>query len=311
MRNKRFYWLFAALLLIQGTTVSQTSDSGKLISRAAYRKAPFEAVKGLEKLFNKAEYETALNDERFQMESVKYLSDGITVSALLYGPKKPATKLPVIIFNRGGYIRGDIGHELLPMFHRFAAEGFIVIAPMYRASDGAAGKDEVGGEELHDLMNVVPLLSSIGDADTSNLFLYGESRGGMMVFQAIRDGFPANAAATFGGFTDFGALVAADPKLYDPLIKAIWTDFDAKKEEISKRRSAMAWPEKINIPIFLMHGGDDRSVDPQQTLSFAQSLQELKKPYELHIYHGDGHTLSKNQKDRDARAAAWFKTYIK
>ena len=40
------------------------------------------------------------------------------------------------------------------MAHRFAEAGFIVVAPHYRGSNGWAGKDELGGAELHDLMNL-------------------------------------------------------------------------------------------------------------------------------------------------------------
>jgi hypothetical protein len=35
--------------------------------------------------------------------------------------------------------------------------------------------------------------------------MYGESRGGMMTFQAIRRDLPVDAAAVFGAFTDLEA----------------------------------------------------------------------------------------------------------
>ena len=91
---------------------------------------------------------------------------------------------------------------------------FVVVAPLYRGSLGAEGKDELGGGDLLDLMNVTKLLAHLPYADTRNVFLYGESRGGVMTFMAIRDGFPANAAATFGAFTDMDAYVrSAGPQL--------------------------------------------------------------------------------------------------
>jgi dipeptidyl aminopeptidase/acylaminoacyl peptidase len=71
------------------------------------------------------------------------------------------------------------------------------------------------------------------------------------------------------------------------------------------------WPEKINVPLLLLHGGADEGLDPLQTIRFAEKLQQLKKSYELLIYAGDNHTLRKNQLDRDARVAAWFTKHIK
>jgi dipeptidyl aminopeptidase/acylaminoacyl peptidase len=317
MKRQVRHILIAGLLsvanLFSSTALfSQNTDDGKIIERTKYNFAVFEKIDGPEKSYSKQEYDNAVGDSRFEMERLKYQSDGLQVVAYIYRPRETGDKkYPVIIFNRGSYVRGDIGSLLVPSFRRLAQEGFVVLAPLYRASDGAAGKDEVGGGDLNDLLNVVPLLRSIKYADSENLFLYGESRGGMMTFQAIRDGFPARAAATFGAFTDFNGLVTAHAQLYEPLIKAIWSDFEARKDEIAKRRSAIAWPDKINVPLFLMHGGKDGSVDPQQTLDFAKALQKLNKPYELHIYGGDNHVLATNQKDRDARVAAWFKKFLK
>lgn len=311
--NMKFPLSICAIIIaiLFGSICAQKPENGQLISRTPYASAPYDAVKGLEGSWGREEYETALRDGRFAMETVKYSSDGIAVSALMYGPKVSGPKLPVIVFNRGGFVRGDIGHELLPLFYRFAKEGFLVISPMYRGSNGTEGKDEVGGPDLNDLMSATVLLQSFSQADTKNVFLFGESRGAMMVFQAIRDGFPANAAATYGGFSDFSLLVGSNPKVFDPLLKEIWSDYEAKKDEISRRRSAVLWPEKFNVPIFLMHGGSDRSVDPQQTLNLATQLQKIGKTYELIIYSGDNHSLSRNQQDRDQRVMAWFRKYIK
>jgi len=312
-KNRILAALFLAVNIFGAyNLLAQNADDGKILEREKYQFAPFERVQGLEKIFSKQEYETAVNDPAFEMERLKYSSDGLQVVAYLYKPKDTKSKkYPTIIFNRGGYIRDNMGYELAPFFHRLALEGFVVIAPLYRASDGAGGKDEVGGADVNDLMNIFPLAKSLDFVDTKNLFLYGESRGGMMTFQALRNGFPVNAAATYGGFTDFESLINANPKLYQPLIKAIWADFDARKDEIVKTRSAVFWADKINAPLLLMHGGADQSVDPLQTLNFAQILQKLGKNYELIIYSGDNHVLSKNQKDRDARAIAWFKKHIK
>lgn len=40
---------------------------------------------------------------------------------------------------------------LLFFFHRLALQGFLVIAPQYRGSDGGEGKNEIGGADLNQL----------------------------------------------------------------------------------------------------------------------------------------------------------------
>jgi dipeptidyl aminopeptidase/acylaminoacyl peptidase len=312
MDRKRVNILLVLLAFSSATLVfGQSSENGKLESRNEYLIPPFADVKGPEKQYSAEEYEIAAGDKAYVMERLRYLSDKLTVSAFLYRPRQINGRLPLIVFNRGGYIRDDVGAALVPMFHRLAKEGFVVLAPMYRGSDGASGKDEVGGDDLNDLMNVIPLAKSLEFIDAGNIFLYGESRGGTMVFQGLRDGFPANAAATFGAFSDFQAFVAARPDTYLPLLRSLWSDYDSRKDEIARRRSALLWTDKINAPVLLMNGGNDRAVDPQQTLSLAAELQKLKKKYELMVYAGDDHTLTANQKERDARAVQWFKKHLK
>jgi len=311
VRPALLYVLTLSAFAVSSFVFAQPSENGKLVSKTEYSMPPFASIKAPEKQYDAAEYDRAAGDKEFVLERLRYQSDGLTVSAFLYRPKTTKGKLPLIVFNRGGYIRDDIGAALVPMFHRLAKEGFVVLAPMYRGSDGAAGKDEVGGEDLNDLMNVIPLVKSLDFVDTGNIFLYGESRGGTMAFQAMRDGFPANAAATFGAFTDFQEFIGARPEMYLPLLRSLWSDYDARKDEIAKRRSALLWADKINVPLLIMHGGNDQAVDPQQTLSLARELQKLRKKYELLVYAGDDHVLSANQKDRDARAVQWFKKHIK
>jgi dipeptidyl aminopeptidase/acylaminoacyl peptidase len=186
----------------------QTGGNGTVVARTPYVFATFETVKGLDRLVKKTDYDTAVADDRFVMEDLKYLSDGLTVEAYLYRPRDiRGKKLPLVIFNRGNYLVGDIGAESVPMFRRLALEGFVVLAPLLRGSHGAPGKDEVGGADLDDIMNTLPLVRSFDFVDQANLFMYGHSRGGMMTFQAVRDGYPLRAAATVGGFTDFAGLV--------------------------------------------------------------------------------------------------------
>ena len=300
----------AFVIRAQTAEARDAIENGRITERKTLEFPAYDSKPELRREFKKDEYEAATNDQ-LSAERIVYSSDGFRVVAYLYGPKKPGDKLPVIVFNRGGYVRGEIAHELAVIFHRLSKHGFLVVAPLYRGSGGAEGKDEVGGGDLADLMNVIPLIRSLPAADANNIFLYGESRGGMMVYQAIRDGFPANAAATYGSFSDFDGLVSAHSAQYLPLLRSIWTDYDTRRGEINERRSATKWVEKLNVPLLLMHGGSDRTLDPMQTIKFAEKLQTLKKPYELIIYSGDNHSISMNQIDRDGRTAAWFRKHIK
>ena len=316
MLSKTYLAFVALLTFVVYAPAQPSSSNGMIVRREAYAFPPYEkAVQatGVEDYAPKEAYEQAANDRRFELQKLTYMSDGLRVVAYLYKPvRTEGVLLPTIVFNRGSTIRGDIAPELVSFFRRLASEGFVILAPMYRQSDGGEGRDEVGGADVNDLMNVVPLAKSLGFIDTNNLFMYGESRGGMMTYQAIRRDFPVNAAAVFGAFTDMDALIKYRPEVYRPeTLKQIWPDFDVRKDEIIKSRSAVYWPETLDTPLLIMHGGADWSVNPSQSLTIAQKLQDLGRAYELIIYAEDGHILSRNQEDRDRRAIRWFKRHMK
>ena len=289
---------------------------GSIVERKIYSFPSYERsveTTDVENYASKEAYQNAVNDPDFEFQKLKYISDGLKVIAYLYKPVRVGErKFPAIVFNRGSTVRGDIAPELVSFFHRLASEGFVILAPMYRQSDGGEGLDEIGGAEVNDLMNVVPLAKSLGFIDMNSLFMYGESRGGMMTYLAIKKDFPVNAAAVFGAFTDMEALIKFRPEVYpSTILKQLWPDFDTRKNEIIRSRSAIYWPEKLDVPLLIMHGGADWSVNPSQSLAIAQKLQDLGKTYELIIYAEDGHILSRNQEDRDRRAIAWFRKHMK
>ena len=298
------------------TSNALAREDGAIVEHNPYRFPSYEqAVQttDVERYTDKATYETTVNDSRFEFLKLKYLSDGLKVVAYLYKPKQTnGRKFPAIIFNRPSAVRGDIAPELISLFHRLAGDGFVVLAPLLRQSDGGEGRDELGGADVNDLMNVIPLAKSLAFVDMDNLFMYGWSRGGMMTYQAINKAFPIKAAAVVGAFTDLQELVDSHPQQYPlAMLNQLWPNYEERKTELSRTRSAIFWPDRLNVPLLIMHGGSDKSVNTEQSLLLAQRLQRLGRVYELIVYAEDNHSLSKNQEDRDRRAISWFKRFLK
>jgi dipeptidyl aminopeptidase/acylaminoacyl peptidase len=166
----------------------------------------------------------------------------------------------------------------------------------------------MGGADLNDLMNIVPVLSQLGSLDAGNVFLYGESRGGMMVFQAIRDGFAARAAATLGAFTDLSELTASGPGA--ATARKIWPDFEQRRNEIISRRSAIQWPDQLRVPLLLMHGSADRDVSPAQTLLLATQLAKTQREFGVIVFPGGNHTLRQQRVEHDRQVIEFFKRHL-
>jgi|GEM_PF-657959 len=285
---------------------------GALSSWLSYTLPSFWAAKnqdrGIKGQRQREKYEEMRLDGRFTLRKARYMSQGLGVVAYVYGPPKPHRVRPTVLFLRGGTTRGDSAPALLPQLYRLADAGFTVVAPQYRGSDGGEGEDEVGGAEVADVLNAAKFAAELPGGDAKNLFLYGEGRGGMMVFQALREGLEVRAAATVGAWTDLEALLAASPE-GEAWGRQLWPEIDARRQEIVARRSALQWAESLTVPLLLLHGGADPEVSPLHSLRLATRLQELGSAYELHIlYKGDA-SVSPPIHGRDRLVISWFRRH--
>jgi dipeptidyl aminopeptidase/acylaminoacyl peptidase len=250
----------------------------------------------------------------FECQRIKYMSDGLKVVGYIWKPKDTAgKKLPLIIYNRGGNREfGKLSPWMGSGFYDYLDNGFVVIGSQYRGNDGGEGKEEFGGADVRDVMNLIPLAKSLGYVDTTNVFLYGGSRGGMMTFLALKNNIPVNAAAVVGALADATAEAKTRPGLVEGVWKELIPDFNKRSEEAMRERSAVSWPEKISVPLLILQGGADwRSNPTNNALALAQKLQGLGKTYEMIIYAGDDHGLSFNHADADKRIVAWFKRHMR
>ncbi len=335
MRKTRMSGLL--LLLIQflagasalSVAAAQEPD-GKILKSKAWPPLPnFESLDDFGRgYFPRLVYEGARTQNEFDVLEITYASDGLPVRGLLIKPKAPGTrKWPAIIFNRGG--NGELGRitddGVTPCgrinasclqfvdLYLLAKAGFVVIASDYRYQGATVKRDEWGGIEVNDVLNLVPALKSLDFVDPERLYMLGESRGGTMAYLAIKRGIPVKAAAVIAGVSDLKAWVDATPAMgmvngnqYIDGFAKIWPDYEHRAEEYYRARSAVYWAGQINVPVLILHSRTDRLVPVTQALRMAEALQEKGKVYALHIYEQDGHSLPQNRDDRDRMIIDWF-----
>jgi dipeptidyl aminopeptidase/acylaminoacyl peptidase len=307
--------MHACLLYLCISTLSSFTEQLPTPERTSYSLPAFDSLtqtqqRELRRYSTSEEYEQTRRDTRFRLEKVRYQSGGLKVIAYLYTPTQNRSRLlPAIIYNRGSYVAGDLAPAFAPLFRRLGQAGFVVLAPQYRGSDGGEGVDEMGGADVDDVMNATALAGALGQIDTTRLFMYGESRGGMMTYQAMRRGVAIRAAATVGAFTDLNAMVQADTNLL-AVARQIWPDYDSNRDQLIETRSAVRWAEELKTPLLLLHGGADRQVSPKHSLALAERLQSLNRPYELQVWAGGSHTLGARSMERDDEVIAWFRRHL-
>ena len=265
-------------------------------------------------LLDKKEFERRKAYKGFECQRIKYSSDGLKVVGYIWKPKKTnGRRLPLIIFNRGGNREfGKLTPWMREGFYYFLEQGFVVIASQYRGNDGGEGKEEFGGADVRDVLNLVPLAQSLGYVDMNNVFMWGHSRGGMMTYLALKNNIAVNAAAVSSGLADMIAGGKNRPDLVKGVYAELMPGFDKRPEELMRERSATYFANQINTPLLILQGNADWRADTgNQALALVQKLQEFGKTYELMVYSGDDHALSLNRADRDKRIVEWFKKYMK
>jgi dipeptidyl aminopeptidase/acylaminoacyl peptidase len=298
-------------LLVACSSICHGQQNGFVLSRTTVTLPLYDDSPSIEMYYDRDTYISAVEDKGVKIEKVVYRSDGLKVVAYLSSPAEPGKKVyPVIIFNRGSGVRNDISYVHAPLFKKLVYEGFIVIAPALRGSEGGEGTDEVGGDDLNDIMNILPLLKQIPQADSSNLFMLGESRGGIMTFLALKRKFPLRAAATVGAITDM-AFYLKDRPWAEEFFRENFPSYEENKDSILRARSAIYWADQLEVPLLLMNGQADPQVVPGHALNLAGRLSELGKEYQLIILQGGNHILSGiHTEKRDREVVDWFKKYI-
>ena len=324
--------LFIQFLYCASTlSVAAAQESnGKILSSKPWPPLPgFESLDDFGRnYFPRPVYEEARTQKEFEVLEITYASDGLSVRGMLIKPKARGTrKWPAIIFNRGG--NGDLGRITdngqpcgsmsntscldVADLYLLAKAGFVVIASDYRYQGATVKRDEWGGVEVDDVLNLVPVLKSLDYVDPDRLYMLGLSRGGTETYLALKRGIPVKAAAVIGGVTDVKAWVESRPEMgivngneFIDGFAHIWPDYEHRAEQEYRARSAVYWADQINVPVLILHSRTDRMVPVTQALQMAEALQEKGKVYALHIYERDGHPLPRNREDRNRMIIDWF-----
>ena len=224
---------------------------------------------------------------------ITYLSDGLLVKGYLSLPKQ-AGKYPSIIFNRGGNREFGALNDasLLRFFCMVSNWGYVVIGSQYRGNAGGEGKEEFGGSDVNDILNLIPALSHVEKADTSRLGMYGWSRGGMMTYLALTKTKRMKAAVVGSGMADAIMNRTKRPEM-DSTFAELIPGFLLNRDSALKSRSAVYWADKIcpSTPLLLLAGSADWRVLPAEQLEMVGKLYEISHPVRFELFEGGQHSL--------------------
>lgn len=249
---------------------------------------------------------------------ITYLSDGLKIQSFAAVPKKKG-KHPVIIFNRGGnrdfgalqLFKGKWKYPVAYYFSKLANEGYVVIGCNYRGCGKSEGKDEFGGSDVNDVLNLIEVVKELPEADDDRIGMYGWSRGGMMTYLAMARGADIKAAVVGGAVAD--VTIIDRPEMETAVYAELIPEYSTRKEEELRKRSATYFVEEFprDVPLLLLHGNSDWRVKCTQSLKLALELDRHRIPYRLKIFEGGNHGLTGHRTEVDKDVIEWFDRFLK
>ncbi len=224
--------------------------------------------------------------------------DGTTVHGLYYPPVNPgfaaSGRPPAIISIHGGPTSQTLpGFDARPQF--FTSRGYAYVAVNYRGSTGygRAYRDALKGRwgvlDVEDAVGAGRYVAQAGLADGERLVIMGGSAGGYTVLQALIEhpGFFRAALCLFGVSNLF--TLAADTHKFEARYLDSLVGPLPDAAPIYRERSPVFHAGRIQDPIAVFQGTDDRVVPKEQADSIVAVLRARGVPHEYHVYEGEGH----------------------
>ena len=294
-------------------TINSLAQNGNIIDRQEYNWKNDTNISKIvfkdEKLKENYQY---LNE--VIIEKITYESDGLKVVGYLVQPKK-TDKYPCIIYNRGG--NKEFGKltskKAVFILARVASWGYVVAASQYRGNDGGEGKEEFGGEDVNDVLNLIPLFDQVKNTDTSKMGIYGWSRGGMMTYLTLTETHKFKAAVVGGGASDLRMVMETRKDTFESVYYENIPNYAKNKAGALNKRSAINQVENISktTPILMLHGTSDWRVVPEMALDLSKAFIANKVPHRLVLFEGGNHGLSEFNSEVDEMTKQWFDDYLK
>ena len=215
-------------------------------------------------------------------KSVTYKSGGDTVTAELYTPEGRGPFPALIVIHEWWGLNDWVKEQA----SKLAGQGYIALAiDLYR------GKVAGTPDQAHELMRGVPEDRATEDLHAAFTFLASQP-------EVKKDRIGAIGWCMGGGYS-------LDVALQEPTLAADVINYG----HLAVTPQALG---KIQAPILGLFGAQDQGIPPADVEKFEQSLKQLGKKVEIHIYPDAGHAFENPNNKAGYRAEdaadAWQRT---
>lgn len=243
-------------------------------------------------------------------------AEGLSAHAFFYPPKNPDYETPedefppLIVQGHGGPTSASppvLDYEV----QFWTTRGIGVVDVNYGGSTGFGRqyrerlKGNWGIVDVADCAAAAKYLADQKKADSRRLAIHGGSAGGYTALCALVFTDVFSAAASYFGVADAGALARETHKFESRYLDGLigpWPEAQATYEE----RSPIMHLERLDVPLILFQGLEDKVVPPSQAEAMAAALDEKGVPYAYIAYEGEQHGFRRAENVRRTTEAELY-----
>jgi dipeptidyl aminopeptidase/acylaminoacyl peptidase len=240
--------------------------------------------------------------------------DGGVAHAFFYPPASaedegPAEERPPLRVVCHGGPTGHTMPYLAPKVQFFTQRGIGVVDVNYRGSSGYGRAyrrllDGRWGEiDWRDCVAAARFLAEAGEADPDRTWVEGGSAGGYVVLCAlVFDPTAFAAGVSMYGVSDVEALARETHKFESRYLDTMIGPYP-ERANLYRERSPVHAAERLERPLLLLQGLDDRVVPSNQAEMMVEALDRKRIPYAYVAFEGEGHGFRKGESIRRAAEA--------
>jgi dipeptidyl aminopeptidase/acylaminoacyl peptidase len=224
---------------------------------------------------------------------------GLTAHGYFYPPQNrdyaaPAHgKPPLLVMSHGGPTSSS-SSSLKYSIQYWTSRGIAVLDVNYGGSSGygRAYRQRLNGSwgivDVDDCSNGARHLAGRGEVDGNRLAIRGGSAGGYTTLCALtfRDTF--KAGASHYGISDLEALAMDTHKFESRYLERLIGPYPARRD-LYVERSPIHFTDRLNCPMILFQGLEDKVVPPNQAEKMAGAVRAKKLPLAYLTFAGEQH----------------------
>lgn len=217
--------------------------------------------------------------------------DGLKLSGYLTMPLRASGAVPMVVLPHAGPHGERDTWTFDPVVQFFANRGFAVLRVNYRGSGGygrdfeRAGYRQWGGAIIDDIVDATRSVAERSSIDAQRICIVGTRYGAFAALAAVaREPGLYRCAAGHEGIYDLALLWGregvAPMHMGDERTLNLWIGRNASEH---RAQSPVHHAERIEVPVFLSHGGVDDRSPVAHTSAMREALEEAGKTVETLI----------------------------